>query len=155
MVSVTYGMVAGGSVHDALERILCMRGQDWVAVIRSIDSAHSQDHLTKALAFHRVAYEVINGNVCVCIDTLQKALGEGFFTGFDEVWIVDGKPPAFDLASFPSATSDGADFSSSIPDELCRAMEKMNCVLLLGDGCGLNYATTAQQLQDEIMNVEP
>ena len=150
MICVTCGMVPGGNVHDALERILRMRGEDWVAVIRSIDSARSQDHLRRSLATYRVPYEVTNGNVCVSIDALQKALGEGAFTGFDEVWIADGKPPAFDLASFPSATSDGADFSLNVPHELSRAMEDANCILIVGDGCGLNYATTSQEFQEAI-----
>ena len=150
MISVSHGMLPDRNVHGVLERILCMRGQDWVAVIRSIDSSYSQDALTGALAFHHLAYQVINGNICVCIDTLQKALGQGFFTGFDEVWIVSGKPPDFDLASLPSATSDGADFSSDVPKELSRVLEQTNCILIIGDGCGLNYATISRQLQEEL-----
>ena len=155
MISRTHGMMPDGNVSDALVRILRLRDQDWMAVIRSIDSTHAQDGLTKALAFHRVAYDVVNGNVCVSIDTLQKTVDAGFFSGFDEVWIISGNPPAFDLASLPSATSDGADFSSGIPDELPIAMEKTNCVVILGDGCGLNYATTDAQLREEITKGEP
>jgi hypothetical protein len=140
----------GEHVGETLTRILRVRGQDWLAVVRSIDSSHSTDGLSKALAFHHMAYDVINGNVCLSIETLQKAVSEEVFTGFDEVWIIAGSPPAFDLASLPGATSDGADFSSDLPEELSRAMEQTGCVLILGDGCGLNCASRSQELLEEI-----
>jgi hypothetical protein len=155
MISLTHGMTPGGNVGDALTRILRLRGHDWLAVVRSIDSASTTAELTKALAFHHLAYDLINGNVCLSIETLQRAVSSGAFTGFDEVWIVAGSPPAYDLASLPSATSDGADFMSDLPEELSRAMQQTNCVLILGDGCGLNYATTSPQLQEELVEAGP
>lgn len=150
MITVAVGMTPDGNVSDALLRILRSRGHDWLAVVRSIDSASTTAELTKSLAFHQIAYDVISGNVCLSIENLQKAVSGGAFTGFDEVWIIAGSPPAFDLASLPSATSDGADFSADVPEELLRTMEQINCVLILGDGCGLNYATTLPQLQEEL-----
>jgi len=151
MTTVTYGMVRG-HVSDALLRILRLRRHDWLVVIRQIDSASSQEDLTKALAFHCVPYQLINGNVCVSIDAVQSAVEE-LFTGFDEVWIVSGKPPSFDLASLPHATSESTDFSSGVPDEVLSAMDRTNCVVILGDGCGLNYATTAEEIQQEIVKI--
>jgi len=154
MVSPTHGMMIRGHVSDALVRILRVRELAWIGIIRSVDSASSQDDLTAALTLHHVPYDVINGNVCVSIDTLGIAMERGLFTGFDEVWIVSGNAPGFDLSPLPHATSDGADFSSCIPGELSLGMEKANCVVILGDGCGLNYVTTTQHLQEVITKTE-
>jgi hypothetical protein len=148
-------MIPSGNVGDALTRILRLRGHDWLAVVRSIDSACTTGDLTKAIAFHHLAYDVINGNVCLSVETLKQAMSGGAFTGFDEVWIIAGSPPSSDLASLPNATSDGADFSSELPEEVRSAMEQMSCILILGDGCGLNYATTSPQLHEELAGAGP
>ena len=150
MITPTHGMIPGDNVGDALTRLLHVCGHDWLAVVRSIDSAYSTEDLAKALAFRRLSYDVINGNICLSVKTLQKAVSEWMFTGFDEVWIIAGPPPAFDFGSLPSATSDGADFSSDLPEELSHVMVETNCVVILGDGCGLNYATTSQQIQKDL-----
>lgn len=155
MITLTHGMIPDGNVSDALHRILRLPWHDRLAVVRSIDSASTTTDLTKALAFHHIAYDVINGNVCLSAEGLQKAASGGAFTGFDEVWIVAGSPPALDLASLPSATSDGADFSTDVPEGLSSTMEQINCVLVLGDGCGLNYATTLPQLRDALAESGP
>jgi hypothetical protein len=150
MIATIHGMVPDRHVRDVLMCILQMRGQNWTAIVRSIDSATSVDDLITTLAFHRVPHDVNNGNVCVSIDALQKGLDAGLFTGFDEVWIFSDNPPTFDLGPLPSATSDATDFSSSVPSELTNAIEKTNCVVVLGDGCGLNYATSDKRVQEEI-----
>jgi hypothetical protein len=38
-------------------------------------------------------------------------------------------------------TSDSVDFNQRLPDGLEAYMKESRCVLALGDGCGLNYAT--------------
>ena len=151
-MSVAYGMLPGGTVGDALTRVL-MRScaQGWVAVVRSIDSSSSMDDLVRILAFHCIAYEVVHGNVCLSMSDLQKALDAGVFTGFDEVWIISGRPPAMELSQLPSTTSDGTEFSRGMPEGLPTAMEKMNCILIVGDGCGLNYATSNEYIREAIM----
>ncbi|MFG0256850.1 MAG: hypothetical protein ACF8GE_03005 [Phycisphaerales bacterium JB043] len=154
MIIPTHGMMPGANVCETLTRVLRLRGNEWRAVVRSIDSACTTGDLTKALAFHRIAYDVINRNICLSLDALQNALSNDVFTGFDEVWIIEGPPPAFDLAPLPYATSDGADFSSKFPEKLADAMEQTNCVLILGDGCGLNYCATYQQLQEEVTRTQ-
>jgi hypothetical protein len=147
MTSLAHGMMPGGNVCDALMRILRLLRHDWLAVLRSLDSNCATGDLAKALQFHHIAYDLNNENVCLSIETLQKAVDEGVFTGFDEVWIVAGSPPAFNLASFHSATSDSADFSLDLPKDLPSAIKQTDCVLILGDGCGLNYAVAQQQQQ--------
>lgn len=154
MISLTRGMIPGDNVCDALTRIFRLRGHDWLSVVRSIDSTCAADDLAKTLTIHRVGYDVINGNICMSMDALEQALSAGVFTGFDEVWIIAGLPPASDLSMLPSATSDGTDFSLEMPEELSRSMEQIKAVLILGDGCGLNYATTIHQLWEELIRAE-
>lgn len=150
-MSISYGMIPNGSVADALTGIVRSCEKNWLAVIRSLDSSRETDDLAKVLAFHQLAYDLINGNVCLTIDHLRIALAAEAFTGFDEVWMIAGPPPATDLASMPRATSESTDFSSGVPDGLSSTMKETNCVLILGDGCGLNYATTSQQIEDALV----
>ncbi len=154
MSSLNCGFVSGGSVEIALNRILPMCGTTWAAIIRGLDSTRSRDALTKLLAFHQVPHGVTNGNVCVSLGDLPKSLEVQIFTGFDEVWIFSGSTPDFDLASLPSATSDAADYSATVPEEISSAIEKTNCITVLGDGCGLNYAVSDERIQRAIMKVK-
>ena len=63
------------------------------------------------------------------------------FHGFDEVWCFDkkpdvAKPPDFWIVSPLNLSSDAA------PPQLLAWMKQSACLLGLGDGIGLNYATT-------------
>ncbi len=151
MTSLAYGMTPSGNVADALRRVLPLFHREWITVIRSIDSASSQDDLAKALTFHKVPHNCTNGNICFSVGDLQRVLDADVFTGFDEVWIVSGSSPSFDLGHLPSATSDATDFSARMPKDLRLAIEKTNCILVVGDGCGLNYATTDEQICEAIV----
>lgn len=151
MTPLLYGMLPNENVADALVCILPLCKEKWIAVLRSIDSANSQNELSRILDFHAVPHEVNNGNVCVSIRDLQKALDVGVFTGFDEIWILAGDSPNFNLNQLHSATSDSTDFSKNLHNELLIAIEKTNCILIIGDGCGLNYATTDKQIQETIV----
>lgn len=70
------------------------------------------------------------------------------FTGFDELWCFDtkptiAKPPGLSIVSPLNLESDKA------PHQLQDWMRESNCKLGLGDGIGLNYAAT----DEEICNV--
>jgi hypothetical protein len=128
------------SVREALTRLLTVsKGQ--VLVVRSIDSARSQEDIAKILSFHSVPKQIVRGNVCLTRGDLRSALAAEAFTGFDEVWLFSETPPTEDLSAIPSATSETTDFGIGIPKELVKALERTQCLLVLGDGCGLNYAT--------------
>jgi len=110
------------------------------------------------MEWSKLPHDLVNGNICLSLEQLKTAMADGLFTGFDEVWIINGPPPAFNLESLPMATSDGRDFSLDspkdlildFPKELSSTMEKIHCVLILGDGCGLNYAATSEPLRDAL-----
>lgn len=150
MPPLAWGLIPDRHVSDALVGILKWQEPDWLAVIRCLDSEASSDGLARSLALRHVSYEVSVGNVCVSIDALCRALRESLFTGFDEVWIVCHPAPLFDLGPLPIATSDGADFSSGVPEPLVRAIADSRCVVILGDGCGLNYVTSSGRLSREM-----
>lgn len=150
MEGLAFGNLRTGTVRDALMRVRDLIGDASVAVIRSLDSAHSGHDLSHALSFHKVPHDVSLGNVHVSMDHLWSALDAEVFTGFDEVWIYPGKLPDVDLGSVPSATSDGIDFTHGVPKGLAEAIERTRCVLVLGDGCGLNYATSDERIDERI-----
>jgi len=82
--------------------------------------------------------------------SLWKALETDVLTGFDEVWIFRNESPTTSLESLSSATSDGVEFSAGMPAGLADAMDRTDCVLVLGDGCGLNYATTEDRIAERL-----
>lgn len=151
MLAARHGVSPNGSVASALVGVLRLpRYHDSIFAVRSIDSANSRGGLCNALEFHRVPYEIIGDNVCVSAGALQRGLDDSLLTGFDEVWVFPDGPPALDLSSLPGATSDATDFSAGIQPILSEAMSKTNCAAILGDGCGLNYATTDADIAEAI-----
>lgn len=147
MAQPSCGLLPGASLAGALSVALKHRQEHWF-VIRCIDSTRDTDGLLDIFRYHDLSCEVISSNVCLSIEMLEKALEHELFTGFDEVWLFAGPPPGQDLATLPRATSDGADFSERLPEELTEAMDATRCILILGDGCGLNYATTDTRLAE-------
>jgi hypothetical protein len=153
MRKMLHGMILHANVKGTLVRILPLCEPAMIAVIRSIDSSHSETDLSQVLRFHGVLHEVINRNVCVSPSSLRHALAAEVFTGFDEVWLLPGEPPHIGLDVLPGATSDAADFAQHVPAELLDAMEKTNCFLIMGDGCGLNYITSGERIAELIRTI--
>ena len=154
MPTVIHGRVPRTSVAEVLARLLPLCGRERIAVIRSIDSSHSQRDLARVFDFQHVPYDLINGNVCMSMDDLGKALDAEMFSGFDEVWVCGDTPPSFDLGLLPAATSDATDFSEGAPSAILDAVERTQCLFLVGDGCGLNYATTDDRIAKEIQGLQ-
>ena len=150
MSSIISGKASGKRIGDLLGTVLPLCGQDWAVVIRGIDSTRSPDDLSRILASRGIAYSVTNGNICLSIPALGECLNTGLFVGFDEVWIFD-QLPNFNLAFLPSVTSDAADFSSAMPRELANATEDTRLIVVLGDGCGLNYAVRDERILHAIL----
>lgn len=147
---LTFGYLPIGSVRDALaesrDLLSCASG----AIIRSLDSSHSERDLSRILSFHGVDFEVSDGSARVSMLSLWNALEAEVFTGFDEVWIFRSELPAISMESLPSATSDGMEFSAGIPAGFAYAIDRTDCALVLGDGCGLNYATTDDRIAERL-----
>lgn len=152
MSRIISGIFLNEHVPDALMRVRDVLNGEEIAVIRSIDSGDSQDYLNRALLFHKIKYEVAHGNFYVDAENLWRAIEREVFTGFDEVWIYNGVPPQVDLGGVRPATSDGTDFSEGLPMEIAKALDTTHCLLVLGDGCGLNYATQDERIASRILN---
>ncbi len=149
MTRLHFGHLAVGSVRDV---IAIVRGTREItgAVIRSLDSARSQRDVSQVLSFHKVDYRVVASHICVAAEELWKAWENEVFAGFDEVWPFREKLPSVSLEFVPNATSDGENFSEALPVGLGEAVEQSDCLLVNGDGCGLNYASHDAQLLDRI-----
>lgn len=150
MVGCYHGMIPNESIVAVMQRIVQDLDDEWLIIVRSIDSAVGVKDIMKALAMYNVKCSLVGANVCMSTGEFKHAMLVHVFAGFDEVWFISGPPPRMTLDSVPYVTSDGADLSVDVPTELRRAMEQVGCVLVLGDGCGLNYATTSSRLGEQI-----
>jgi hypothetical protein len=97
---------------------------------------------------HKIAY----GNVWIAARCIDEATAMHLFTGFDEVWLYE-EAPHFDLSCVHGSTSESTDFSKELPVDTAEAIVKTKCRAALGDGCGLNYVTTDQDLAVRIEEV--
>ena len=81
------------------------------------------------------------------VGTMANALN--LFNGFDELWCFAMpptvvKPDAVTLVAPLNLDADG------LPSTVAAWMKSSHCLLGLGDGVGLNYATTERSLADSI-----
>ena len=74
-------------------------------------------------------------------DLLRAVNVPGLMAGFDEVWLFDHGRPNKEVPLGIVLTSDAVNFNEQLPEGLETYMRETRCVLALGDGCGLNYAT--------------
>ena len=144
MISITCGSIEGGHVGTALAAARDMLAGDEVVIVRGLDSVRDARELSRVLKQFKMPHAIEAGNVCCSINDLVPEYAE-VFTGFDEVWIAQRRP-RMDLSSIPRATSDSEDFKGGVHPEIEKAMVREHCLLLLADGCGLNYATSIEDL---------
>lgn len=140
MEKLTFGHLNSCTVRSAVECIRAIGGGVSGAVVRSLDSARTNEQLLKILSFHKISADIFENNVWLTYDNLVLALAADVFTGFDEIWVYKKSMPSIPLRDAPSVTSDGEDFSVALPVGLAEVIEQSDCALVVGDGCGLNYA---------------
>ena len=146
MAELIYGMLPGERVASVLPLLKQCVAENWICVVRSIDSIRDPEDLAYCLTAHGLPSNSDHGNVFVSGAALQEAVATAVLTGFDEVWVFLEAPPTECLGKVPSATSETTDFTNGVPKELRQAMERTDCLLVLGDGCGLNFATTVDRI---------
>lgn len=146
MAALIYGMLPGERIASVLPRLRQFVAENWICVVRSIDSIRDPEDLAYCLTSHGLPSNSDDGNVFVSGATLQKAVATGVLTGFDEVWVFLEAPPTECLDEVPSATSETTDFANGVPKELRQAIARTHCLLVLGDGSGLNFATTVERI---------
>lgn len=147
-----YGKIQALSVRDVLDNLWDLIPQSIISVIRSIDSTRSPQAISRILDSHKIRYRTINSNVCLTKNELRDAVSTSIFTGFDEVWIIEGEP-IINLLSVTPVTSDASDFSSKVPPDVIDEANAIRCWLLLGDGCGLNYLSFDKRIYNKIRDL--
>ena len=80
---------------------------------------------------------------------LERFSSAGLLSGGDEVFFSTEWNDEFE--PFPGRVSgDHADFREALPLGLVDWMLETQCILVLGDGGGLNYATTSEDLHERL-----
>jgi hypothetical protein len=75
---------------------------------------------------------------------LERAASIGILTGSDELFLCPEWIDEFEV--FPGRIGEGQDFTDGTPLGLDEWMIDTGCIIALGDGVGLNYATLDAQL---------
>jgi hypothetical protein len=85
---------------------------------------------------------------------MERCSSAGFLSGGDEVFFAVEWNDEFE--PFPSRVSaDVVDFREGLPLGLEEWMLESRCVLVAGDGGGLNYATTSPELHERLQQRFP
>ncbi len=80
---------------------------------------------------------------------MERFSGVGLLTGGDEVFFASEWNDEFE--PFPGRIgADALDFRDGVPLGLEDWMIDTGCVLVLGDGAGLNYATSLRELHEKL-----
>lgn len=141
-VSIAGGFDPSSNVPEALERLGADLPDSAIVACRSIDSIRSGSEIVSMLRRWNVEAELVNDNACITVRALRALIASGRLTGFDEVWVFSRGPPLKSLAAAPPATTDSENFDVELPTELQAAMQEHGCLLVLGDGDGLNWAAS-------------
>jgi hypothetical protein len=151
---VGYGTLYDTHVHELLALLTpCLQDLRTV-VVRSIDSARTKESLGGILRHYGIRFQIVNGNVCLSPSGVKECLSRTIFTGFDEVWVFRQEPLPTSLAEVPAATSDAVIFAEGVPGALTDVALSTECLLVLADGCGLNYLTTDRGIFRAIKTLE-
>ena len=111
------------------------------AVIRCLDSDSNPLSILRSMQQKDIEANHVDCGVHLNPVQLLYAANELIFTGFDEIWLFDTSMRTVHVPAELALTSDAVNLDSGIPDNLEQLMADSSCVLALGDGCGLNYAT--------------
>lgn len=134
----------GGSVHEVIQRLLPELPPFECAIIRSLDSERDVTKIEEFLKSRGIATSATAHGVGVDYAGLETASCDlGVFVGFDEVWFFQSKCGLVNSSALQElvATSDSSQFDDGVPEKVTRGFVDSECVLLLADGCGLNYVT--------------
>ena len=140
---------------------LAMKQSDFLsqfpyALITRVDGGgmpwlHSAFHIYTESIKNPVTGKLVDSGILLSGEMFSiLAKSSDFLSGFDEVWLSYSEP----IASLPA----GLDFTSGFPitdmrnpNQIASVIQWMNasgCVLGFGDGVGLNYATTDENIAD-------
>jgi hypothetical protein len=144
-------MLAGrlrGSVAEVLDAALELLPDYEMAAISVLDSAERPAEwptVRRRLRAEGVRTRESRGVLLLMPGELDRLASVGFFTGGDEVLLLPTWDDEFE--SFPGhLTTDAHDFNIITPLGLEDWLLTSSCVLAMGDGTGLNFATLDPEL---------
>jgi hypothetical protein len=109
--------------------------------VRCLDSDSDPRAIYEVLLRHAIDGRLESHSVSLTSTQLRHAAANHVFTGFDELWFSQSEKRIDAIPSDIVLTSDAVNFSERIPEGLGTTMKNLASILVLGDGCGLNYAT--------------
>lgn len=143
-----------GSVSDVLDAGVDVLPHYEMAAIAVLDSGERPAEwpaVMRRLRAEGVRAVEHRGVLLITSGELDHLSSVGFFTGFDEVYLVAEWNEEFE--SFPGRiTADAHDFEDGTPLGLEEWMVDSGCILAVGDGTGMgvNFATLDAGLNDRL-----
>ncbi len=137
-----------GDLPSALD---CLLREGLIAgtsmLVRAIDSERDQFVLKRILVKYGLPHTLEMPGWIVPGTAVALALDRTLFTGFDEIWLFEG--PATLLGTIPQDLVFGNDTGEpleweAVPTGLQELIIKNPKLLMLRDGCGLHYMTSAK-----------
>lgn len=119
-------------------------------LLRSLDSTRSGEAIQAALARRGVLARVESGAAVLEGTDLLRARRRGLFSGFDEVWFLLADRSPTRVPEDVVLTSDATELRPEGDEALTPVLEAAGAWLALGDGCGLNWATTRERARDAL-----
>jgi hypothetical protein len=117
--------------------------------IRDLDKVSSVSQIVRNFSKCRLK----DGGLLIVGPGLDRiAKSYNLFNGFDEVWFFLSEP----VESVPAGIwlTGPLEIDKDVPDKLSEWMTSSGCVLGLGDGNGLNYATTNRSVAESLAAFE-
>lgn len=123
--------------------------------LRVLDSMRSGEAIQAALGRRGVSARVEAGFAVLAGCDLLRVLEQGLLCGFDEVWLLTSGKPLTPVPDDLVLTSDGTELRSADAAKLEPVLQAVGAWLILGDGCGLNWATTSERVRDILTKPMP
>jgi len=125
-----------------------------IAVLEGQERPGEEPAVRRRLRSEGIRPREHRGALLVDPGEMERFSSAGLLTGADEVYFSTEWNDEFE--PYPSRVSaDLADFREALPLGLEDWMLESQCVLVVGDGAGLNYATTSSELHERLQQRFP
>lgn len=120
-----------------------------IPVLEGVDRPGEEPAVRRRLRAEGIRPTEHRGALLLDPGELERFSSVGLFGGADEVLLAREWEDEFE--SFPGRiTADAADFRDGLPTGLEDWMQDVGCVLVLGDGGALNYATSLRVVHERL-----
>jgi hypothetical protein len=141
-----------GSVSDVVDAGVDLLPHFEMAVVPVLDNAERPGEwpaVRRRLRAEGIRVEQHRGVLLMTPGELDRFSAVGFFNGTDELYLCSEWNEEFE--AFPGRiTSDVTNFSEATPLGLEEWMMDIGCLLVVGDGDGLNFATLDGEIAERL-----